>query len=85
MTISDLKQSLKNTYIKNDYGECRALYVALCLMCGLHENYPPEAYGWPWVYEDSEHMVQHAPFRKFVREKRRLELSDLKEYRKNLD
>lgn len=39
MNKSELAEALKGTYIKNDYGNLRALFVLLCLKAGLHEDY----------------------------------------------
>lgn len=77
MNINLLINTLKNSYIKNDRGECRALYFELCARCGLHNNLEPEEYKWPWIFESDLGLLQHAPERRYVRKKAQLTYNDL--------
>lgn len=75
---------LKNSFIKNDNSECRDLYFELCFQFGLHTDLNPDAYEWPWIYESGLGLLQHAPGRKYVRNKVRLELSDLRQIQRSV-
>ncbi|MDG3086883.1 hypothetical protein P7F88_12600 [Vibrio hannami] len=85
MNHTTLINILKSSYIKNDLGECRALYFELCAKVGLHGNLKPEEYKWPWIYESGLGLLQHAPEKKYTREKSRLTLSDLLNLERVLD
>ncbi|WP_375752203.1 hypothetical protein [Vibrio sp. HN007] len=77
MNNNVLINELKNSYIKNDRAECRELYFELCMRCGLHRSLKPEEYKWPWIYESNLGVLQHAPEKRYTREKKLLTFSAL--------
>lgn len=68
---------MKNTYIKNDFGELRNLYW-LALNGIIKQPFPPESFKWTWIYCTEKGEMQQAPFRCFTKGKDELTIFDFK-------